>query len=359
MKKIFIYIYKMPHPAKKSKTTKAQRLASRVRQRKKEKNEFEHLEYLQSQLDENGVPLDILNTDYELLNNEQKFIVEIVKILKDIDLRSIAIYMNEHYNEEHISNIITNYYSNKESKTWADSFFKVTYKCLGILNLNHMLIDKVLDEIEYIIDNVEQTDKPVMTDEIFNNILNQFKMDTINLNELISACLLVYSQNQDYCMSGGKKRVMKGGELLGIAMVLGFILWVLIGVGSWFTEYPEYEEKKIRIEQQLEEQKAAKQRKIDEQKAAEQREIDEQILINKALKKGFAGNREQLLEIGRQEAFNEGIERRKMVREAAEKRALDEQMFINKALEMGLRGNRAQLIEWGQNPAKKKWWQGW
>jgi hypothetical protein len=34
-------------------------------------------------------------------------------------------------------------------------------------------------------------------------------------------------------------------------------------------------------------------------------------------------------------------------------------MFINKALEMGLRGNRAQLIEWGQNPAKKKWWQGW
>jgi hypothetical protein len=335
----------MPHPAKKSKTTKAQRLASRVIQRKKEKNEFENLQYLQSQLDENGVPLDILNTDHELLNNEQKLIVGIVKMLKDIDLRSIAIYMHEHYNEEHISNLITNYYSNKESKTWADSFFKVTYKCLGILNLNHMLLDKVLDAIEYIIDNVEQTDKTVMTDEIFNNIVNQFKRASININELISASLLVYSQNQDYCMSGGKKRVMKGGLPGLLLIIIGFICWVVYNWSEW------EEERKVQESRRL----------------AQEREIDEEIFINKALKMGYSGNRAQLVEAGQLQAEKQRIEYQKMVKAAAEKRALDEQRFINKALEMGSYGNRQQLIEIGEleenreriteEDADKPWWQ--
>jgi hypothetical protein len=226
----------MPHPAKKSKTTKAAKRASRVLQRKKDKNEFEHLQYLQSQLDENGVPLDILNTDHELLNKEQKLIAGIVKMLSYIDLRSIAIYMNEHYNVEDISNIITHYYSNKENKTWADSFFQVTYKCLGIVNLDDFLLNKVLDETEHIIDTVEQTDKPVMTDEIFRNIVNEFRKDSLNLNELISTCLLVYSQNQDHCMIGGKKRrmkrVMKGGMVTtGIFFIDAFIDVVSLGFG--------------------------------------------------------------------------------------------------------------------------------
>jgi hypothetical protein len=317
----------MPHPKKKSKTTKAQRLASRVTQRKKEKNEFEHLQYLQSQLDENGVPLDILNTDHELLNNEQKLIVGIVKMLKDIDLRSIAIYMHEHYNEEHISNLITNYYSNKENKTWADSFFEVTYKCLGILNLNHLLLDKILDEIEYIIDNVEQTDKPVMTDEILINIVNHYKMDTINLNELISACLLFYSQNQDYCMSGGKKkRVMKGGLGGVLLIIIGFICWVVYNWSEW------EEERKVQESRRL----------------AQKKEIDEEIFIKKALKMGYSGNREQLVEAGQLQAEKEMIAYQKMVKAADEKRALDEQRFINIALEMGSYGNRQQLIEIGK-----------
>ena len=148
-------------------------------------------------------------------------------MLNYVDLRSIAIYINEHYNEEHISEIITIYYSNKQNKTWADSFFQVTYQCLRIINLDHLLLDKVLEETEYIIDTVEQTDKPVMTDEIFRTMLNEFSSD-LNLYELISNSLLVYSQNQDHCMIGGKKkrrmkRVMKGG-LTGIPFIDFFIM---------------------------------------------------------------------------------------------------------------------------------------
>jgi hypothetical protein len=362
----------MPHPKKKSKTTKAQRLASRVIQRKKDKDEFEHLQYLKSQLDENGVPLDILNTDHKLLNNEQKLIAGIVKMLNYVDLRSIAVYMYEHYNEEHISNLITNYYSNKENKTWADSFFEITYKCLGILNLNHLLLDKILDETEYIIDNVEQTDKAIMTDEIFNNIVNEFKKDSLNLNELISATLLVYSQNQDYCMIGGKKRrmkrVMKGG-LTGIPffdvfimfgegvsgalgavgevagqiskgfigalpiIVVGFIVLIISSLWNQHQqskidlEHKEKEKEKERnqllwelgAEQREAEQKKkkklekARQKEIAAKAAAEQREINAPRFILKALEMGHTGNREELIQAGELHENQEKMEQKKQL----------------------------------------------
>ena len=358
----------MPHPAKKSKTTKAAKRTSRVLKRIKDKKEFEHLQYLQSQLDENGVPIDILNTDHELLNKEQKLIAGIVKMLRYVDLRSIAIYMNEHYNEEDISNIIINYYSNKENKTWADSFFEVTFKCLGIVNLDHFLLDKVLDETEYIIDTVEQTDKPVMTDEIFRNIVNEFTRDSLNLNELISTCLLVYSQNQDYCMIGGKKRRIKrnmkggytgvpffdvfimAGEAVGSVgtalgaivagvvealpiIIIGFIVLVIGAIYLAIEQnkrdmaLKEEARKELLWEQGAEQRKAdeiARKKKLADEEAAKKRAIDEKRFIHIALEMGHAGNRQQLIEAGELQEIQENIEKEKnkeIMRLKAEKEA--------------------------------------
>jgi hypothetical protein len=216
----------MPQSRRKPLATKAAKRASRVLQLKKDKDEFEHLQYLQNQLDEYGNPLDLLNTDEELLNNEQKFIIRLVKILSYVDLSSITIYMYENYNEAGMSEMVDNYYSNKENKTWADSFFQITYKCLGILNLHHLLFDKVSDEIDHILDTVKQTDKPVMTDEILTNIVNELGKDLPNLsvNELINNTLLMYSQNQDYCMKGGMKCGIKGGYYPPVWMLMAIFV---------------------------------------------------------------------------------------------------------------------------------------
>jgi hypothetical protein len=381
----------MPHVKTKSKTTKAVKRASRVLKRIKDKNEFEHLQYLESQLDKDGIPIDILNTDHELLTYEQKLIAGIVKMLSYIDLRSIVIYMYQHYDKENISEIITNYYSNKQNKTWADSFFQVTYKCLGILNLEHLVLDKVLDEMENIIETTEHTDKPVMTDEIFYNIVNQFRSNSLDVNELITTSLLVYSQNQDYCMIGGKKRrmkrVMKGGltgipffdffimgqeAVAGVGSVVGTVgeiasgiiqIITIIGVGllilllsaTWKEERLEREQKKrdlVLKEKKKEEERnqllwelGAEQREADEKKrkkekkalqkeladkaAAEQRDIDAPRFILKALEMGHAGNREELIRVGELQENKEKIEQKKqkLMQLEAEKLAKEEEQL--------------------------------
>ena len=220
----------MPHPARKSKTSKADKRSSRVKQRKKEQNEFEHLKYLESQLDESGQPLDILNTDEKLLNNEQKFITRLIKRLIQIDLRSIAIFIQDNYDEDDIVEMVENYYLNTENKTWSDTFFKITYKCLGILNLNHFFSKKIFEYAIDIIENVEPTDKPVMTEELLEYTINECAKGLPELNsaELINNSLLVYSQNSQYC-------ILNGGALVGGEFVSDNFMQWLSAVGSFFT----------------------------------------------------------------------------------------------------------------------------
>ena len=220
----------MPHPARKSPTTKSVKRASRVRQRKKEQNEFAHLQYLKSQLDENGQPFDILNTDEKLLNNEQKFISRLIKRLIQIDLRSIAIFIQDNYNEEDIIEMVEYYYLNTENKTWSDTFFKITYKCLGILNLNHFLSKQIFEYAIDIIENVESTDKPVMTEQLLNDTIDECTkgLPDLDFEELMNNSLLVYSQNSQYC-------ILNGGALVGGEFVSeNFMRW-LSAVGSFIT----------------------------------------------------------------------------------------------------------------------------
>jgi len=194
----------MPHPGKKKPTSRQKAVSRqrRSRQRKREKDEFEELQYLNSQLDENGQPLDILNTDERLLNNEQKFISRIIKRLRLIDLHSIAVFIDENYDEDIISELVTNYYLNKENKTWSDTFFKITYRCLGFLNLNDLLTNKIFEYVSDIIEHVKPTDKPNMTEELLEDIIDECHEGLPNLNssELINNFLLLYSQNAEYCL---------------------------------------------------------------------------------------------------------------------------------------------------------------
>ena len=101
----------MPHPAK-QKSSRKDRAVERTRrskQRKREKDEFAHIEYLKTQLDDKGNPLDILHTDEELLNNEQKFVVRIMKELSKFDPFSITNLMDEYYDDEIIDEIVNEY----------------------------------------------------------------------------------------------------------------------------------------------------------------------------------------------------------------------------------------------------------
>ena len=224
----------MPYSRRKPLETKSAKRASRVRERQREKNEFEHLQYLQSQLDEDGNPLNILNTDEELLNNEQKFISRLIKKIGLIDMRSIAIYLEENYDEDNISELVDYYYSNKENKSWVDTFFRLTYKCLGFLNLNHLLTEKISEHTRDIIEIVEPTDKPVMTKEVAEYIIKECSKDLLTLNffELINNILLVYSQNVEYCIrNGGGYELMDDplisfGGLAGLC-IIGLLLFLL------------------------------------------------------------------------------------------------------------------------------------
>jgi hypothetical protein len=195
----------MPHPAKKSKTTKQQKRASRVMLRKKKQNEFEHLQYLKSQLDENGVPLDLLNTNEELLNNEQKFITRLVRRLSQIDTRSLIIpNKNKSYYKKVISKKITEYYNlNKKNKSWIKQFFKDTYNCLGFSNLYEYLTYELPIENIEILETIEMPDKPVLTKELSDNIIRECSKDfdfyKLDISELLNTILLLDIQNRDYC----------------------------------------------------------------------------------------------------------------------------------------------------------------
>ena len=232
----------MPHPTKKKQTSRQKAVVRqrRSRHRKLEKDEFRHLEYLNSQLDRDGNPLNILETDEELLNNEQKFITRFIRSLSSIDMRSIAIFIDEHYDEADVSEFVENYYLNKEDKSWSDTFFKITYRCLGVLNLNDLLTKKIFEYTNDIIQNVKPTDKQVMTEELLENIIDEcFKgIPHLDSSELINNFLLVYSQNAQYCivddqdtMYGGisEMSVFEGlfSTIFSIIMVCWFFVWAV------------------------------------------------------------------------------------------------------------------------------------
>jgi hypothetical protein len=214
----------MPHPPK-HKTSKKDRAvvrARRSRQRKREKDEFAHIEYLKSQLDEKGIPLDILHTDEELLNNEQKFVVRILKELSKFDPLSITNLIDEYYDDDTIDEIVEYYYSNKQNKTWSDRLFKATYNCLRITNLTYLLKDDVLNHMDELFTHLTDTvsEKDILTEEIMVNIIEHCKSDfllEINMSEIINSLLLVYVQNTDMCYNGGmqnnSRKIQSGGNL--------------------------------------------------------------------------------------------------------------------------------------------------
>jgi hypothetical protein len=231
----------MPHPPK-HKTSKKDRAvvrARRSRQRKREKDEFAHIEYLKSQLDEKGIPLDILHTDEELLNNEQKFVVRIMKELSKFDPLSITNLIDEYYDDDTIDEIVEYYYSNKQNKTWSDRLFKATYNCLRITNLTYLLKDDVLNHMDELFTHLTDTvsEKDILTEEIMVNIIEHCKSDfllEINMSEIINSLLLVYVQNTDMCYNGGmqnnSRKIQSGGNLAILLLIFLIIifLWYIL-----------------------------------------------------------------------------------------------------------------------------------
>jgi hypothetical protein len=191
----------MPLP-KKGKTSRAKAVerARRAKTSKAIKERLEHESYLKSQFDEDGNLLNIMETDEELLNDEQIFIVRLLKNLSEIDTRSMAIFLKTKYDKKQIKQLLDYYYSNIDSKTWADEIFSLTYKCSGFLNLNDLILDKFNSSIESATANIETTNKTKLTKEIFGDILLDciagLDVKNFNMHELISNVLTIYSQNQ-------------------------------------------------------------------------------------------------------------------------------------------------------------------
>jgi hypothetical protein len=198
-------MYIMPHRPKKSKKTKQQKRLSRVMLRKKKQNEFEHLQYLKSQLDENGVPIDLLNTDEELLNNEQKFIIRLIKRLSIIDPKSLIEYINKPIDTKIVSTIIEYYNSNKENKSWIEKFFNDTYECLGFSNLYEYLNIEVPTEIIKIIKDIKMPEKTIFTTELENNILKECSIGIdlyrLDISELLNTLLIFDIQQRECCIN--------------------------------------------------------------------------------------------------------------------------------------------------------------
>jgi hypothetical protein len=233
----------MPH-AKKPKVSKKQRALARARrskQRKREKDEFAHIEYLKSQLDEKGQPIDILHTDEHLLNNEQKYIVRIINELSHFNPLSITDLIDDYYDDDVIDEIVDYYYTNKQNKSWSDRLFKATYNCLRITNLTHLLKENVLYHMDELFsqfsDTDVETDKPVLTEEIMFEIIEKCKSDIpdeINISEVINSLLLVYIQNVQTCYmnetAGGniRNKVQQGGNI--VVLILIFLVMIFI----WF-----------------------------------------------------------------------------------------------------------------------------
>jgi hypothetical protein len=224
----------MPHPAKKSKTTKQQKRASRVMLRKKKQNEFEHLQYLNSQLDENGVPLDLLNTDEEILNNEQKFITRLAKKLLEMDLRSFIISENKSYGKKVISKIIEYYNLNKKNKSWINQFFINTYNCLGFSNLYEYLTYELPIETIELLETIEMTDKQVLTKELSDTIIREcskgFDIYKLDISELINTLILFDIQNREYCIINKYRDnitndvIQTGGFIVDLLIAIAWVM---------------------------------------------------------------------------------------------------------------------------------------
>lgn len=231
----------MPHPPK-QKSSKKHRAVERKRrskQRKREKDEFAQIEYLKTQLDDKGNPLDILHTDEKLLNNEQKFVVRVMKELSKFEPLSITNLIDEYYDDEIIDEIVDYYYANKENKSWSDRLFKATYNCLRITNLAYLLKNDVLNNMDDFFSQFSNTDsqseKSILTEEIMIDIIENCRSDIINeisMSEIINSLLLVYVQNVQIChsdeLNGGsyKKKVLKGGGMLILLLVFLIMMFV-------------------------------------------------------------------------------------------------------------------------------------
>lgn len=239
----------MPHAAKKSKMSKKTKANNRLRkskQRKREKDEFAKLVYLQSQLDQYGNPLDLMNTTEELLNNEQKFVTRVIRKLNELDKISLANFLNNVYDEENIDKLIKHYYSNKENRSWSDALFQITYNCLGVLNLNHLLTYKISEYLEYVLDDESEHTGEEVTIDVLVNIFKESASDLdktkkVSLSEIINTCLLIYTQNSNVCvieddeMYGGNGSNNLSEFFLTIAVLiaalsLGYMLHYMTGL---------------------------------------------------------------------------------------------------------------------------------
>jgi hypothetical protein len=233
----------MPHPPKQrsSRKHRAVERNRRSKQRKREKDEFAYIEYLKTQLDDKGNPLDILNTDEELLNNEQKFVRRIIKELSKFDPLSITNLIDEYYDDETIDEIVDYYYANKENKSWSDRLFKATYSCLRITNLAYLLKNEVLNNMDELFSQFSnahsESEKAILTGEIMIDIIENCRSDITeetDMSEIINCLLLVHVQNVQICRSnelnGGssKKKIQNGGGALMLVFVFLIIMFLYI-----------------------------------------------------------------------------------------------------------------------------------
>lgn len=100
-----------------------------------------------------------METDEELLTDEQIFIVRLWKSLSEIDILSIAVFLKTKNDKKETKQLIDYYYSNLDSRTWADEIFDLTSKCSGFLNLNDFFVNKFNSSIESAISNINPITK--------------------------------------------------------------------------------------------------------------------------------------------------------------------------------------------------------
>lgn len=236
----------MPHTAKKTKVSRKTKAINRLRKsklRKREKEEFARLVYLQSQLDEYGNPLDLMTTDEELLNNEQKFVTRLIRRFQEFDKTSLAHLLHNIYDENSINKLVKHYYANKENKSWSDTLFEITYKCLGILNLNHLLTYKISEYLDYALDNDTEPQGKELTKDVLINILRESTIGLdqtkkISVSEIVNTCLLIYAQKSDVCiidddeMYGGNDmyQIFSGISIIIVMLSIALGLYLLAGL---------------------------------------------------------------------------------------------------------------------------------
>lgn len=239
-------------PSRRHRKSPSERNTERIRrskERRREKDEFARIEYLKSQLDDKGNPLDILHTDVALLSNEQKFVVTIMKQLSKFDPLSITTLIDEHYDDELIDEIVDYYYSNKENKTWSDRLFNATYNCLRITNLTYLLKDDVLNNMDELFrqlgDSESESEKDVLTDAKMIDIIEKCRIEIpgeIDMSKIINSLLLVFVQNvqmcHDYEITGDRsKKLHRGGgmSMLLLIFLIIIFLWYVLHTKGFFT----------------------------------------------------------------------------------------------------------------------------